>query len=126
MHENAEASYAQAASLARRVGREPEVYAEAIRRLALCRRRAGRMAEAAAAWQELVSAASCPSAIRREAREALAVHHEHRSRDLHSARSFVLDVLSDGLAPRTREAAEYRLRRIERKLSAREASLFFE
>jgi uncharacterized protein YprB with RNaseH-like and TPR domain len=126
MHDNAEASYAHAATVAARVGREPEVRAEALRRLALCRRRAGRMSEAAAAWDELVGVPACPSSLRREAREALAIHHEHRSRDLQRARSFVLDVLADGGAPRTREAAQYRLRRIERKLSAREAMPLFE
>ena len=126
MYDNAEASYAHAATLAARVGREPDVRADALRRLALCRRRAGRMSEAAAAWHELVAVPACPSSLRREAREALAIHHEHRSRDLQSARSFVLDVLADGIAPRTREAAEYRLRRIERKLGAREAMPLFE
>ena len=126
MRDNAEASYAHAAALAARAGREPEVRAEALRRLALCRRRAGRMGEAAAAWQELLSVPACPSLLRREAREALAIHHEHRSRDLLRARLFVLDVLSDGIASRTRAAAEYRLQRIERKLGAREAMLLFE
>jgi uncharacterized protein YprB with RNaseH-like and TPR domain len=126
MHDNAEASYAHAAAFAARVGREPEVRADALRRLALCRRRAGRMSEAAAAWHELVGVPACPPSLRREAREALAIHHEHRSRDLQRARSLVLDVLADGIGPRTREAAEYRLRRLERKLSVREAMPLFE
>ncbi len=118
--EDAESSYAHAATLAARVGREPEVRAEALRRLAVCRRRAGRMAEAAAAWQELVSVPGCPSMLRREAREALAIHHEHRSRDLHTARTLVLDVLAETAGGRVREAAEYRLQRLERKLAVRE------
>ena len=117
--ENAEASYAHAAALALRVGREPDVRADALRRLAQCRRRAGRMAEAAAAWQELVAVPGCPAVMRREAREALAVHHEHRSRDLQTARMFVLDVLSEGAASRVRQQAEYRLQRLERKLATR-------
>ena len=54
------------------------------------------------------------------AREALAIFHEHRSRDLGQARSLVLDVLSDDLEGRRREDAVYRLQRIERKLSVRE------
>jgi hypothetical protein len=119
MGDEAEASYAHAAAVAARIGREPDVRAEALRRLALCRRRAGRVREAADAWQELAAAPSCPAPLRREAREALAIHHEHRSRDLHRARSLVLDVLSDGIAPRSREAAEYRLQRLERKISRR-------
>jgi uncharacterized protein YprB with RNaseH-like and TPR domain len=117
--ENAEASYAHAASLAARVGREPEVRAEALRRLALCRRRAGRPREAAEAWQELLGIGACPATLRREAREALAIHHEHRSRDLDTARLLVLDVLSEGAEARTRAAAEYRLRRIDRKIAVR-------
>ncbi len=117
--DNAEACYAQAASLAARVGREPDVHAEALRRLAILRRRAGRTTEAAAAWQELVSLPACPSGLRREAREALAIHHEHRSRDLGTARTFVLDALAEYSGTRWREHAEYRLRRLERKMAVR-------
>jgi uncharacterized protein YprB with RNaseH-like and TPR domain len=119
LSENAESSYAHAASFAARVGCEPEVRAEALRRLALCRRRAGRQTQAAAAWQELLEGAACPAPIRREAREALAIHHEHRSRDLDRARHFVLDVLSEEASLRARTAAEYRLQRLDRKLAVR-------
>jgi uncharacterized protein len=115
--DDAEVCFARAAALAARVGREPDVHAESLRRLALCRRRAGRVAEAAEAWAELVRLPACPSLLRREAREALAIHHEHRSRDLSTARSLVLDVLAEAAGARRREAAEYRLRRIERKMA---------
>jgi hypothetical protein len=118
--EDAEASFAYAASLAARVGREPDVHAEALRRLALCRRRAGRMVEAASAWEQLLTVRGCPMVIRREAREALAIHHEHRSRDLRTARTLVLDVLAENAGVRARAAAEYRLQRIERKMAVRE------
>jgi uncharacterized protein YprB with RNaseH-like and TPR domain len=118
--ENAETCFSQAAALAARAGREPDVQAEALRRLALCRRRAGRMAAAAEAWQQLVAVPGCPSVLRREAREALAIHHEHRSRDLHAARTFVLDVLAEGAGSRLRERAQYRLQRLERKMAVRE------
>ena len=118
--DEAEASFAYAASLAARVGHEPEVHAEALRRLALCRRRSGRMAEAAAAWEELLTVPGCPLVLRREAREALAIHHEHRSRNLQTARTFVLDVLAEQASNRARAAAEYRLQRIERKMAVRE------
>ena len=118
--DDAEASFAHAASLAARAGREPDARAEALRRLAICRRRAGRVAEAAAAWQELLAVPGCPSVLRREAREALAIHHEHRSRDLHTARMFVLDVLAENAGGRVRDAAAYRLQRLERKLAVRE------
>ena len=117
--DNAEASYAHAAAFAARVGREGDVRAEALRRLALCRRRAGRPSDAADAWQELLTVPGGPSTLRREAREALAIHHEHRSRDFDTARLLVLDVLADGAAARTRAAAEYRLRRLDRKLATR-------
>ena len=118
--DNAEASYAHAAAMAARIGREPDVRAEALRRLALSRRRTGRMAEAAIAWEELLTVRGCPAMYRREAREALAIHHEHRSRDLQAARLFVLDVLAENAGARVREAAEYRLQRLDRKLAVRE------
>jgi uncharacterized protein YprB with RNaseH-like and TPR domain len=123
--DDAEASYAHAVTLAGRVGREPDVHAEALRRLALRRRRSGRFADAAQAWQQLAALPSCPSVLRREAREALAIHHEHRIRDFETARAFVLDALAETPATRWRERAEYRLRRINRKLEERStASLF--
>lgn len=117
--DDAEGCFMHAAAHAARTGREPDVHAEALRRLAFARRRSGRLVEAAAAWQELVSLPGCPSALRREAREALAIHHEHRSRDLHAARTMVLGVLADNSTPRWREQAEYRLRRLERKIAVR-------
>jgi len=117
--DDAEASFAYAATLAGRVGREPDVRGEALRRLALCRRRAGRMAEAADAWADLLAVPGCPVAFRREAREALAIHHEHRSRDLQTARTLVLDVMAENAGTRDRAAAEYRLQRIERKMAVR-------
>jgi hypothetical protein len=58
--------------------------------------------------------------LRREAREALAIHHEHRSRDLQTARRLVLDVLAEGHSGRVRQAAEYRLQRLDRKLAVRD------
>jgi uncharacterized protein YprB with RNaseH-like and TPR domain len=115
----AEACYERAASWAGQIGREADVQADALRRLALARRRAGRLYEAAVAWQALLGVAGCPAVLRREAREALAIHHEHRSRDLQTARSMVLDVLADAAVPKWRERAEYRLQRLERKLSVR-------
>ena len=118
--DNAEICYREAAALAAHVGREPDVHADSLRRLALLRRRAGRMAEAAVAWQELVNTPGSSAILRREAREALAIHHEHRSRDLDTARALVLDVLADQTAIRRREQAEYRLRRIERKIAVRQ------
>lgn len=120
MGDHAEASYIHAAAVAARVGREPDVRGEALRRLALCRRRAGRLIEAAQAWNEIVSLPGCPSTLRREARQALAIHHEHRSRDLKTARMFVLDALAENPSARWREDAQYRLARIDRKIGQTE------
>jgi uncharacterized protein YprB with RNaseH-like and TPR domain len=117
--ENAEASLLRAVEMAARFGTEPEAHAEALRRLAWYRRRAGRFREAADAWNALADLPRCPSMLRHEAREALAIYHEHRSRDLGTARSLVLEVLSEDVTTRKRTDAEYRLRRLERKLSIR-------
>lgn len=118
-HDNAEAAFMRAIDLAQRVGTEPELQADGLRRLAWVRRRSGRIHEAADAWNRLAALPRCPAAFRREAKEALAIYHEHRSRDLGTARSCVLDVLNDGPFGRRREAAEHRLRRLERKISVR-------
>jgi hypothetical protein len=122
MLDSAEASYARTIEMAARVGCEPEVHADALRRLAFCRRRTGRPADAAEAWAALAVLPRCPSALRREAQEALAIHHEHRSRDLDTARALVMDLLDDDLTHRRRDATEYRLRRLDRKLARRPQS----
>ncbi|OFW43677.1 MAG: hypothetical protein A3J29_14455 [Acidobacteria bacterium RIFCSPLOWO2_12_FULL_67_14b] len=118
--ENAEASLLRSIDLAQRIGAEPEVHADALRRLAWVRRRTGRPHEAAEAWRALAALPRCPAGFRRDAMEALAIFHEHRSRDLGTARSLVLDVLKDGPLGRRRDAAEHRLRRLERKIAVRE------
>jgi uncharacterized protein YprB with RNaseH-like and TPR domain len=114
-HDNAEASLLRTIEFAKRVGGEPEVHGEALRRLAWIRRRDRRPNEAAEAWNELAVLPRCAAALRREAKEALAIHHEHRLKDLRSARQHALDLLSEGVANRTR--LQHRLDRIERKLA---------
>lgn len=114
--DDADAAYVSAIERLMRVGRDPEACADALRRLAWCRRHAGRRREAADAWQQLADLPRCPAALRREAREALAIHHEHRARDLHAARAHAERLVSEQPGGRWREAAEHRLRRIERKL----------
>ena len=116
---NAEGALLHAIDLAARLGTEWATHGEALRRLAWLRRRTRRPHEAAHAWAELAQLPGCPALWRQEAREALAIFHEHRSRDLGTARTLVMEVLEDGLAGRRRANAEYRLRRIERKLSVR-------
>src|SRR5262249_46574161 len=91
--------------------------------LALTCRRARRHDEAAALWRELAEMRGCPPAIVREATEALAIHHEHRVRDLPLARQFALGSLAaagGGTRPSIAEAVRHRLARIERKLGEAE------
>jgi len=114
--DDADAAYVRAIERLEHVGRDPESCGEALRRLAWCRRRAGRAADATDAWQRLADLPRCPPALRREAREALAIHHEHRARDLEQARAHAERLLTEQPGGRWREAAEHRLRRIERKL----------
>ena len=58
----------------------------------------------------------CPAPIAREAAEALAIHHEHRVRDLTVAKAFALRNLEPGTDGNWANAARYRLARLERKL----------
>ena len=113
--ENAEASLLRTIEFAKRVGGEPEVHAEALRRLAWIRRRDRRPHEAAEAWNELAVLPRCAAALRREAKEALAIHHEHRLKDLQAARRHALDLLAEGIANQAR--VRHRLDRLERKLA---------
>lgn len=95
-----------------------EVSIQALRLLALALRRARRFDDAAARWQDLLRVRGCPPHVAREANEALAVHHEHRVRDLAVAKSFALRSLQDDLQPAWNQAVQHRLARIERKLGA--------
>jgi uncharacterized protein YprB with RNaseH-like and TPR domain len=119
--DNAEAALLRTIDFARRVGGEPEVHAEALRRLAWVRRRARRVHEAAEAWRELASLPRCAASLRREAKEALAIHYEHRSKNLQAARQHALDLLSDIDANHGR--VRHRLDRLDRKLAACTPSL---
>ena len=120
-YDNAEASLLKTIDFARRVGGEPEVHAEALRRLAWLRRRSRRVHEAADAWRELASLPRCAASLRREAKEALAIHYEHRSKNLQVARQHALDLLSDLDANQMR--VRHRLDRLERKLARCTATL---
>src|SRR5688572_1100203 len=120
-HDHAEASLLKTIDFARRVGGEPEVHAEALRRLAWLRRRARRVHEAADAWRELASLPRCAASLRREAKEALAIHYEHRSKNLQVAHQHALDLMSDIDANQVR--VRHRLDRLERKLARYTATL---
>jgi uncharacterized protein YprB with RNaseH-like and TPR domain len=114
-HDNAEASLLRTIEFARRVGAEPEVHGEALRRLAWIRRRARRAHDAADAWRELAALPRCAASLRREAKEALAIHYEHRSKNLGVARQHALDLLEETAANHAR--VRHRLDRLERKLA---------
>jgi uncharacterized protein len=117
-HPSAESCYARAAAQALGM-RDGTLRAEALRRLAYVQRRSGRTAEAAASWTAVLATRGAPVRLRREAREALAIHQEHRAGDLAGARALVLDALAEPVDERQRSRAEYRLARLDRKLQRR-------
>jgi hypothetical protein len=55
------------------------------------------------------------SALARRAAEALAIHHEHRARDLETARVYALE-LQEGAVQAVQRDAAHRIGRIDRKL----------
>ncbi len=120
----AEAAYVGATESLTRVGRDPETLGDALRRLAYLRRRAGRVEEAAATWQRLADLPRCPAALRQEAREALAIFHEHKARDFETAHAHARQLLAEAERGKRREAVEHRLRRLERKLQRRTDGLW--
>jgi len=93
---------------------------EILRSLALAYRRGRRFHEAAIAWRQLLDTPGCAGPIAREATEALAIHHEHRARDLAIAKTFALKSLDDHARPRWNDAVRHRLARIERKMTLEE------
>ncbi len=99
---------------------------EALRAYALLLRRLRRYEEAAGSWRELLGMRQCPPTYAREATEALAVHHEHRARDLEAARTFALQSLRLQATAARQEAVKYRLARLDRKLGSRTLSTLFQ
>lgn len=92
-----------------------EARAEAIGRLAAVYRRRRRHTDAAALWTQLLSASGVSDRLRREATVAMAVHHEHRVRDLAAAERFARAALREEAHPGRRRAVQHRLTRLERK-----------
>jgi uncharacterized protein YprB with RNaseH-like and TPR domain len=90
--------------------------AEAWRSYAVLSRRDRRFTDAADAWRRILELRGCPPAILREATEALAVHHEHRLRNLEAARMFALQSLNLNSTRARQEATSHRLSRLNRKL----------
>ena len=88
----------------------------ALRALALSWRRARQYDQAAGCWRRLLDMPVCPRQIAREATEALAIHHEHRVRDLTAAKAFALQSLETGMPSAWNDAVRHRLARIDRKI----------
>ncbi len=93
-----------------------DVRVDSLRALAVALRRARRFDAAAACWRRLLAERSCPPACAREASEALAIHHEHRLRDLVAAKTFALKSLEHGPQPAWHKAVQHRVARIERRM----------
>jgi len=121
--EEARAAFARATGLPS----DPLTRAEALRALAVACRRARDHAAAADAWRSILDLRGCPASIARGASEAMAVHHEHRLRDLRSAKTFALNSLRLPVTPTRRNALEHRLARLNRKIGGdgREATSLF-
>jgi hypothetical protein len=94
---------------------------EALRGLAETWRRARAHTEAAGCWQELLDLADCPEHVAHEAARALAIHHEHRVRDLRAAQAFARHGLERSPGASHANALQHRLNRLERKLKVRDA-----
>ncbi|MBI3403171.1 MAG: ribonuclease H-like domain-containing protein [Acidobacteria bacterium] len=100
----------------------------ALRAFALSLRRAREYARAAVCWREILDTPGCPPLPAKDAAEALAIHHEHRARDLAAARAFALRIGQAGVPgmPGMNAAVRHRLARLDRKLetaTARQPSL---
>jgi len=120
--ERAIAAYERAVTLAAtsRSTRAALVTADALHALAVAYRRVRRFDDAAGCWTALIES-GCSTNVQREAIEALAIHHEHRRRDLGSARLFAqrnLDMSRRLPREAWKTAARQRLSRIERKIHA--------
>jgi uncharacterized protein YprB with RNaseH-like and TPR domain len=89
---------------------------DALRALAVLARRSRRHGDAAVRWRQVLEVPGCAAHVRREAAEALAIHHEHRERDLSAARLFALQTLEAGAEAARGDAVRHRLARIERKM----------
>ena len=120
----AEACYRRAATSS-----NPFTRADALCRLGIRLRRDRRFADAAAVWRELIEFTD-PRAMRRGvlgdlrqvAIEAMAIHQEHRAKDLAGARELAMAALEE-CDTRAEGSVRHRLARIDRKLSLKHPSL---
>ena len=115
---DARACYERAADAGDRATR-----ADALSRLAISLRRERRHEDAAAVWRRLLDGRPPRTKtllpLERLAVEALAVHHEHREKDLALAKKFA-EALNDENGD---EQIRRRLHRLERKMSGRQSPL---
>lgn len=88
----------------------------AARSLARLLRRQRRYEDAADAWHLLLGLGGRPQVLR-EAREALAIHHEHRGGRLEEARRHAVAGVEEAIGRDEREEFRRRLARVERKLA---------
>jgi hypothetical protein len=97
---------------------------QALAGLAVLKRRERQYDAAAAAWQDVLdlSMLEPSSALARRAAEALAIHHEHRARDLHTARRYA-ETLGATAKGRMASDARHRIDRLDRKLTGRKSGL---
>jgi uncharacterized protein YprB with RNaseH-like and TPR domain len=102
------------------------VRAHALARLALLHRREGQHAAAAQAWQGVITlaaedegAAAALEGLERQAAEALAIHHEHRARDLDTAKRYAQS-LRGRATGRAAADLDHRIGRLNRKIRKRE------
>ena len=100
----------------RAAGAMPWIKIEGLRALARADRRERRYTEAAARWRQVLDVPGCPPRVAREAAAALAIHHEHRLRDLAAAKAFALRSLERESSPAWSDAVRHRLARLERKM----------
>ena len=130
LQRDAKECFARAAGLGSQVqagfaDADVDVRAEALRSYAVLCRRERSYAEAAIAWQRILELKGCPPAISRDATDALAVHNEHRVRDLLSAKTFALRSLELPNSAARTQAVHHRLARLNRKLAAPQVAALF-
>jgi hypothetical protein len=106
---------------------EPITRADALRSFATLARRGRQYEDAATAWRRLLDLRRCPPQMAREATQALAVHYEHRVRDLTTARRFAVQSLQFNVSRAKAEAVQHRLARLDHKLGglSRESAALF-
>jgi uncharacterized protein len=98
------------------------VRAEALYSWARLLRRARRHQEAADVWGRLANSRTVRAVLRAEAQEALAVHYEHRDRDLEKAHQWASGALTSGVGARHRTSVTHRLARLRRKITVQKES----